>query len=432
MLETVLKAGGEAGFATVEAFAEKVVRQETEGGDGPLSLHEVRGDRLAVRAFRDSGDPLGFSLSAPDARQVRRGFADLAAGGALDRRKGWGHLLPRSAARSRLNIYDPGIEAWDDSRAADLRERLRECLVSFPGLKLRRFRFSCALRKVYLANSRGFAAKYKKSLFQVRARFQAGDHQLELSESRTHFRNFDPPRLVARAANLLGALDAEPEHAPAGLEFAIFSPEASAQVLKEFSPGLMLDRPGLRERALAASSRVTLLDNPALDEQPGSVPFDDEGTAAAERCLLNKGVTVAAASDIRSAFLRGQASTGNGFRDEAGVFPRTRFSNLYFKPGNAPLAQLLDRVAEGALVYLVRREGPGRLPGEAVFTAHGFRFARGEVGRPLQFRLSASLRSWLLHVAEVSRELRFFHGRANVGSSYLLLQGRTVEGGFSL
>ncbi len=427
MLETVLKAGGEAGFATVEAFAEKVVRQETEGGDGPLSLHEVRGDRLAVRAFRDSGDPLGFSLSAPDARQVRRGFADLAAGGALDRRKGWGHLLPRSAARSRLNIYDPGIEAWDDSRAADLRERLRECLVSFPGLKLRRFRFSCALRKVYLANSRGFAAKYKKSLFQVRARFQAGDHQLELSESRTHFRNFDPPRLVARAANLLGALDAEPEHAPAGLEFAIFSPEASAQVLKEFSPGLMLDRPGLRERALAASSRVTLLDNPALDEQPGSVPFDDEGTAAAERCLLNKGVTVAAASDIRSAFLR-----GHGFRDEAGVFPRTRFSNLYFKPGNAPLAQLLDRVAEGALVYLVRREGPGRLPGEAVFTAHGFRFARGEVGRPLQFRLSASLRSWLLHVAEVSRELRFFHGRANVGSPYLLLQGRTVEEGFSL
>ena len=48
MLETVLKAGHEAGFATVEAFAEKVVRQETEGGDGPLSLHEARGDRLAA------------------------------------------------------------------------------------------------------------------------------------------------------------------------------------------------------------------------------------------------------------------------------------------------------------------------------------------------------------------------------------------------
>jgi predicted Zn-dependent protease len=432
VLETVLKAGSEAGYATVEAFAEKIVRQETEGGDGPLSLHEARSDRLAVRAFRDSGDPLGFCLSAPDARQVRRGFADLAAGGALDRRKGWGHLLPRSAARSRLNIYDAGIEAWDDSRAADLRERLRECLVSFPGLKLRRFRLACALRKVYLANTLGFAAKYKTSLFQVRVRFQSGDHQLELSESRTHFRNFDPPRLVARAANLLGALDAEPEARPGGMEFVIMAPEASAQLLKEFSPGLMLDRPGLRERALAASSRVTLLDNPALDEQPGSVPFDDEGTAAGERCLLNKGVTVAAACDIRSAFLRGQASTGNGFRDGEDVFPRVRFSNLYFKPGNAPLAQMLDRVAAGALVYLVRREGPGRLPGEAVFTAYGFRFAGGEIGRPLQFRLSASLRSWLLHVADVSRELRFFHGRANFGSSYLLLQGRATEGGFSL
>lgn len=432
MLETVLKAGGEAGFATVEAFAEKVVRQETEGGDGPLSLHEARTDRLAVRAFRDGGDPLGFCLSAPDARQVRRSFADLAAGGTPDHRKGWGHLLPRFAARSRLSIYDPGIEEWDDSRSADLRERLRECLVSFPALRLRRFRFASALHKVYLANTRGFAAKYKKSLFQVRVRFQAGDHQLELSETRTHFRNFDPPRLVARAANLLGALNAEPEPPPAGMESIILSPEASAQVLKEFSPGLMLERPGLRERALSASSRVTLIDNPALDEQSGSVPFDDEGTAAAERCLLNKGVTVTAACDIRTAFLRGMASTGNGFRDEECVFPRVRFSNLYFKPGNAPLAQLLDRVAGGALVYLVRREGPGRLPGEAVFSAHGFRFAGGEIGMPLQFRLSTSLRSWLLHVTEVSRELRFFHGRANVGSPYLLLQGRAAEGGFSL
>ncbi len=424
MLETVLKTGREAGFSTVEAYMEKVARQEIAGADGPLAVHEAQGDRLAARAFRETGDPLGFSLSAPDARQVKRCFAELACGSAVDRKKNFAQLLPRAAARSRLDIFDPGIEAWDETQASDLRERLRESLVTFPGLKLKGFQFSRALKKVYLANSLGFAAKYKKTLFQVQACFQSGDHQLELAENRTHFHNFDPQRLVARGANLLGSLHAELETLPATLEFIVMSPEASAQMLREFSPGLKLDRAGRRERPVAASSRVSILDNPALAEQPGSVPFDDEGTPAAEKYLLNKGVAALAAADIRTAFEKGGAATGNGFRDEQGVFPRVQFTNLFFKPSNASLAQLLGRAGRGALVYLVKRQGPGRLPAEAAFAAHGFLFEGGEVTRPVQFRLSTSMRSYLLHVIEVSRELRFFHSRANIGSPYLLLQGR--------
>lgn len=424
MLEPALKTGLEAGFAAVEAFVEKSVRQESSGAEGPLSRHEARGQRLAVRAFRETGDPLGFVLSAPDARQVKRAFAEIAAASAVDRRRGFAHLLPRSAPRCRLNIYDAGIEAWDEEQAADLRERLRECLVSFPGLRLKRFQLSRELKKVYLANTRGFEAKYKKTLFRVQAWFQSRDHQLALAESRTHFRNFDPQRLAARGANLLAALGADPEPLEAGLEHVVMSPEASAQLLKEFAPWLKLDRPGPRERAVAASSRVSILDNPALDEQPGSVPFDDEGTPAAETCLLNKGVAAVAASDIRTAFEKGGVSSGNGFRDEGGAFPAVRFTNLFFRPSNFALARLLERAANGVLVYLAKRQGPGRLPGETCFVAHGYRFAGGEVTRPIQFRLAFSMRSYLLHVAEVSRELRFFHSRANVGSPYLLLQGR--------
>ena len=424
MLETILKTGREAGFSTVEAYAEKSVRQEIRGADGPLSIHEARGDHLAARAFRETGDPLGFSLSVPDARQVKRCFAELAGGSLVDRKKNFAQWLPHAAARSRLDIFDPGIEAWDEAQASDLREKIRECLVTFPGLKLKGFQFSRALKKVYLANTRGFVAKYKKTLFQVQASFQSRDHQLELAESRTHFRNFDPPRLVARGANLLGSLGADLEVLPAAVEFIVMSPEASAQLLKEFAPGLKLDSAGRRERPVAASSRVSLLDNPALDEQSGSVPFDDEGTPAREKYLLNKGVAVTAASDIRTAFEKGGASSGNGFRDDQGVFPRVQFTNIYIKPSNSSLGQLLAQATRGALVYLVKRQGQGRLPGETAFVAHGYLFEAGEIVRPLQFRLVTSMRSYLLHIVEVSRELRFFHSRANVGSPYLLLQGR--------
>jgi len=424
VLETVMKTGHEAGFSTVEAFAEKVLRQESEGVGPCLSLHEVQSDRILVRAFRETGDPLGFSLSAPDARQVRHCFAELASGSVLDRKKNFAQLLPKSVQKIKLDIYDPAIELWDGTQAADLREKVLECLVTFPGLKLKKFQFSRALKKVYLGNTRGFFAKYKKTLFQVQVSFMLMDHVLELSESRIHFRNFDPQRLVARGANLLGALAGGEESPVAGGEAIVMSPEASAQVLKEFSPGLRLDRAGGRGRGSAASPRLSILDDPALDEQSGSVPFDDEGTTGGEKYLINKGVAVTAVADIRSAFEKGGSSTGNGFRSERGLFPQVQFSNLYIKPSNTSLAQLLRRADQGVLVYLVKRKGAGRQPGEHVFSAYGYFFAAGEITRPVHFHFAASMRSYLLHILDMSRELRFFHGRANIGSPYLLLQAR--------
>ena len=428
MLETILKLGREAGFSTVEAFEEKVRRQESDGADTSLSLHDVESDRVLVRVFRDTGDPLGLNLSAPDSRQVKSGLAGLAAGSVLDRKKNFAQLLPTGAQKVKLSIYDAGIEVWDEAQAADLREKLRECLLTFPGLKLKKYQFSRALKKVYLANTRGFFAKYKKTQFQVQASFMLKDHALELGESRTFFQDFDPQRLVARGANLLGALAADPEPATINGEFVVMSPEASAQVLKEFSPGLKLERSAARGRTTAASARVSIIDHGAMDGQPGSAPFDDEGTAAGEKFLINKGVAVAAVADIRTAFEAGGRSTGNGFRDERGVFPQTQFSNLYIRPANDSLAQLLLQARQGVLVYLVKPRGAGRQPGEFLFSAYGYWFAGNEVARPVHFYFATSMRSYLLHVLSVSRELRFFHSRANIGSPYLLLQGRPGPG----
>jgi predicted Zn-dependent protease len=105
-----------------------------------------------------------------------------------------------------------------------------------------------------------------------------------------------------------------------------------------------------------------------------------------------------------------------------------QFSNLYIRPANESLAQLLLQARQGVLVYLVKRIGPGRLAGESLFSAYGYSFAGGEIARPVHFHFSTSMRSYLLHVLAVSRELRFFHSRANIGSPYLLLQGRPGAG----
>jgi predicted Zn-dependent protease len=423
MLETVLKSGKEAGFSTVEAFAEKIWRWEADGGDSPLSGHDVQSNRLLARAFRDSGDPLGFSLSNPDARSIRANFSSLSSASGPDRKKNYAQLLPRTHAKIKPDIYDPLIENWSETQVAELLEKIRESLVTFPGLKLKRFHFSRILKKIYLANSLGFLAKYKKTHFQVLISFMLREHVLELSESHIYLAHFNPERLVARAANLLGALTTEPVLEP-GREFFVLSPEASVQMLREFSSGLRLDQLTAKSRVIGASAKVSILDNPTLAGQTGSVPFDDEGTAAEEKYLINKGEFVLPVSDIRSAFVKGKKSSGNGFRDERGVFPQVQFSNLYVKPSVSSLAHLLRAAGKGVLVYLVKRKGFGDSPSEVVFSAYGYHFENEEIARPVHFFFKTTPRSYFLRILEVSRELRFFHNRFNIGSPYLLLQGR--------
>jgi predicted Zn-dependent protease len=423
VLETVLKSGKEAGFSTVEAFGEKIWRRESDGSDQPLSVHEVQSNRLLARAFRDTGDPLGFSLSNPDARLIKQYFSGLGSASGPDNKKNYAHLLPRSVAKIKLDIYDPEIEGWNEAQVAELLEKIRESLVTFPGLKLKKFHFSRILKKVYLANSLGFLAKYKKTHFQIQVAFMLRDHVLELSESHIYFTHFNSEHLVARAANLLGALTAESTLEPSQ-DFFVMSPEASIQMLKEFSFGFRLDQLSGKGRVIGASSMVSILDNPALDEQTGSVPFDDEGIAAGEKYLINKGVFVAPVSDIRTAFAKQKKSSGNGFRDEQGIFPQVQFSNLYFKPSVSSLAHLLRAAGKGILVYLVKLKGFGDSPSEYVFSAYGYFFENEEIARPVHFLFKTTLRSYFLHILEISRELRFFHNRFNIGSPYLLLQGR--------
>ena len=423
MLDTVLKTGKEAGFSTVEAFGEKIWRWESEGSDQPLSAHEVQSNRLLARAFRETGDPLGFSLSNPDPRLIKQHFSSLGSASSPDNKKNYAHLLPRNVAKIKLDIYDPGIEDWNETQVAELLEKIRESQVTFPGLKLKKFHFSRILKKVYLANSLGFMAKYKKTHFQILVAFKLRDHVLELSESHIYFRQFNPERLVARAANLLGALTAEPTLQPSQ-EFFIMSPEASVQMLKEFSSGLRLDQLSGKGRIIGASAKVSILDNPVLAEQTGSVPFDDEGIMAEEKYLINKGMFIAPVSDIRSAFARQKKSSGNGFRDERGIFPQVQFSNLYFKPSVSSLPHLLRAAGKGILIYLVKLKGFGNSANEYVFSAYGYFFEKEEITRPVHFLFKTSMRSYFLHILEVSRELRFFHIRFNIGSPYLLLHGR--------
>jgi len=431
MIESILKAGDEAGFTASEVFHCKVDRREYHRDAKTQTIHESQANRMLIRAFWENSEPVGIGLSNPDLRTVRHRLADVRAAVMTGRRRSFAHLLPAAVERMKLVIMDDAYEQIGDSHLLELIDKTNESLVSFPGLHLVRFSFAKSLKKVQLANSNGLTAKYRKTNYVLTLSFARDGDLVDISENRIRFSQLNPERLVARAFNLLGAMvDTEPQET--ANQALILSPEAAAVILNELADGFKLDQAIKRGKPILAAATVTLADHPLLDEQSGSVPFDDEGVTGKEKLLINKGMFMTHVSDIRTAFMQGRSSTGNGFRDERGVVPQIQFSNFYVKPGAFALDSLLDEAGQGVLVPLLRLKSMDRQRGESVFSAYGYGFKDREIGRPVHFYLKTLLRSFLLRVQKVSKELRFFQFRSNVGSPYLLLSGRFDGSGMYL
>ncbi|MCK4943761.1 MAG: hypothetical protein KAS65_09300, partial [Candidatus Aminicenantes bacterium] len=195
MIDAALKQGKKSGFSEVEAYREKVERNEYEQFFDYRADHSVKKDRLMIRAFWEYGDPVGFSLSNPGMESIRSAFLDICSLSVPDRKHNYSHLLPDSVDRIQLDIFDDSINLEDRQRFSDLVETINEILVTFPGLTLKKIYFSQSLKKVYIGNTRQLNIKYKKTNFNLKLKFSMKDNIIEINRNTTCFRNIDPYKL---------------------------------------------------------------------------------------------------------------------------------------------------------------------------------------------------------------------------------------------
>ncbi len=420
MIDAVLKQGKKSGFSEVEAYREKVEKNEYEQFFDYHADHSVKKDRLMVRAFWEYGDPVGFSLSNPGMESIRSAFLDICSLSVPDRKHNYSHLLPDSVDRIQLAIFDDSINLEDNQRFSDLVETINEILVTFPGLILKKIYFSQSLKKVYIGNTRQLNIKYKKTNFNLKLKFSMKDNIIEINRNTTYFRNIDPYKLIPRAFNLLNSLT-DNTRVNKKVNHFIFSPEASVFILNEFSDHFKLDRQeGLQN--LRLSSALNIADNPFMNEQSGSVPFDDEGVQSGEKNLVEKGIFYKAISNLEIAFQKHTGSSGNGFRSEISLFPRVRFSNLYIKPSVVSLNKLIQEVGQGILVSLLKLKYTEK--NQYVFSAYGFNFKEGNIEEPVHFYFKTSFVSYFVNLLKVSREIKFFYNTFNIGSPYILTEAK--------
>jgi len=94
---------------------------------------------------------------------------------------------------------------------------------------------------------------------------------------------------------------------------------------------------------------VTIIDDGTIEDQFGYTPYDDEGVKGQKTVIVKDGVLVGFMHNIETASKMGVEPTGNARAMNISSSPLVRMTNMYLKPGNATLDEMIEEVKDGLL-----------------------------------------------------------------------------------
>jgi PmbA protein len=157
----------------------------------------------------------------------------------------------------------------------------------------------------------------------------------------------------------------------------VFSPDAGrglvGQLAGVMSGGAVWRRSTYlaeREGTPVASPLVEIIDDPLVRRAPGSRPYDGEGLASRTNVLVSGGVLRTFLCDVYAARKLKRRSTGSAARGIGGS-PHVSVSNLIFRPGTTPAADL-EKLDRGLYVTELMGFGFNAVTGDYSQGAAGF------------------------------------------------------------
>jgi len=419
MISDIVREGISRGFNSVEVSDERKITGDFLKEGESISLHNSQLSEVYCRAIHEYGDPVTFALSGPDKRSVSNAFSQISRSALSSGKKNFRNQIPKKAEKVKVEIYDSSFDERGEDDFRELSDKLDETVLNFPGLKINKTVFTKLSRKFQLMNSRGFNAKYRKTIFSVSLNMALNGGSLDLSESRVYFKDLEPFKLVSRGYTLLDSLT---DDTPVLKKFndLILSPESSSVILKIFSRFFL---PSNTKEAGKVTYPIVLniVDEPHLSFGAGSVPFDDEGVQNGMTNIIKKGVFSSSVTDLRSSHIYKMKPTGNGFR-RGGDHPVPGFTNLYIKPSVISVNNILKDISETILISLIKLISSSN--GTFLFSAYGYSYRDGERAEPVHFFINTTFQDFFLNIVKISKEIRFFYSGFNTGSPYLLVKGK--------
>jgi len=133
-----------------------------------------------------------------------------------------------------------------------------------------------------------------------------------------------------------------------------------------------------------ASPLITIVDDATIFGKRGTYNFDDEGTEAQKTVLVENGILKSYMYDRLSAGKVGEASTGNGRREDFRHRPIVRMTNTVIMPGTNEPESILKSVKDGLFVVSMGGGEVNTVNGDFVFeVVEGYKIEKGEVTTPV-------------------------------------------------
>jgi PmbA protein len=389
-----------------------------EGLESRVSVLEQNIDRLTESVFKGlslrvfvDGKAASASSSDFDPATLERLVDNAVERARLAGQDPFGGLPEAEPVRTKseeLGIFDPAVAELAVERRIAIAKAIEAVGLKEPRIK-KSTGASCNSFHwdVTLANSKGFAGAYRRSLINCGGGFQGGEgtnlFEDYWGDSSTQLADLKAPEAIGKVAvervtRLLGGRTVETQNVP-----VVFDPQMGAWLLGFLAQCLAGISIARRQSPFAdklgtkiGSERVDIVDDGLLVGGRGTVPFDGEGVPCRRIGVIEQGVLKSYLLDTYWGRKLQQRSTGNSDGPH----------NLYWAAGTTRPEDIIQSVDKG--LYLTRFLGLGQEPttGDISVGAFGLWIEKGALAFPVsEITISANLGTLLQNVELVGNDL---------------------------
>ena len=184
-----------------------------------------------------------------------------------------------------------------------------------------------------------------------------------------------------------------------------------------------------KEGEIIASSKVSLVDDPHLEDGLATVGFDDEGVATKKTYLIKDGKLETLLHNLKTAYKAGVKSTGNGFKGSYASPISVSPTNFYIEPGKNDFEEIVSSIDKGLIIcdFAGLHSGANSITGDFSLAAKGFYIESGKKTFPVeQITIAGNFFDMLKNIDEVGSDLLF--PMSSVGSPSVKVSGLSVAG----
>lgn len=179
-------------------------------------------------------------------------------------------------------------------------------------------------------------------------------------------------------------------------------------------------------------SSLNIIEDPLMKNGVMRRTFDDEGTPAFSKHIVEKGVLKTFLHNKKTAEKDRLKSTGNGFRNSHKSSIGVVATNMYIEEGEHTLEDMINSVDEGIIITGIQGLHAGINPtsGDFSLSSNGFLIEKGQITKPLcQIVISGNFYKLLNDIKSIGNDTKFsFPGGNYFGSPSIKINSLTVAG----